>query len=783
MFKFIPKSESESTNIDPTTAELQAVESPSPIPPKQKNRGGLFIALGILTGFGAGAAVLGTVWYKLEISLPQSVEAVSTYAHPNTVTIVASDGTIIKQLGNNSYDQIKINQVPQHLKEAFIASEDQRFYNHNGVDGNGVLRAILSNLQAKDVVEGGSTITQQLARMVFLDSNRNLWRKMKEARIAQLIEANFTKDEILERYLNLIYLGSGSYGVADAAMTYFGKSVKDLNIQECATLAAMTPAPSLTSPFEDLKSATERRNRVIQRMQTEGYITAEEAQKALASPLITNRQPLKRFNRPVPYFDEYVEKQLKEIVPPDVLAQGGIKVQTSINLKWQKMAEEKLSKLVANSGRWQRFSQASFVMIDPRNGQIKVMVGGKDYQDNQFNRVTQAKRQPGSTFKMFVYATALYAGFSPYRAYADTPFTVAGYKPENFGDGYSGGLMTIKEALRKSVNVVAVQTLLDVGWDPIIEVAHKMGIQSELKPTYSLALGSSEVTLLELASAYGTLANNGLHIPPHGIDTIWDRTGKVIYSADTKGERSIDKDTASIMTWMLRDVVTMGTGRNAQIGRPVAGKTGTSDKARDLWFVGYIPQMVAGVWLGNDDNSPTYGMSSTAALLWGQIMRDVVQKMPVKDFSAPPKQLEGRKAGIKVKPLRGKRNRIINLKPNPNGEITNNNDHLDEVVTENRPRYQRRNRNTVVTPSHNTTVNSRSTTRNTNTNVTTPSENNTQPKVIQQPVTPRTNPDPIPQITKPKKETPVQETPTQVVPSAPDGDNIPPAPPAARKEE
>lgn len=627
----------------------------------------LWVGLG--AGVSGGALAVGWGLYRLESSANQSVADVLTYSPPETITIQSADGIALQEIGPVSHEKLKSWQIPPVVKQAFIASEDRRFQDHGGVDLQGILRAAFSNLQAGEVVEGGSTITQQLARIVFLNQERTFGRKYTEMRLAQKIEQNLDKSQILERYLNLVYLGSGAYGVADAAWVYFSKPVKDLTAAEAATLASIVPAPSRYSPLEDSNSpaAKERRDAVLRRMAEEGFLTPQQAAAAMASPLTLNPSWPKRLQRQAPYFTDYVLKQLPQYVSPQVVKGGGLTIETTLNARWQEAAEEAVEKAVKTYGRWQGFQQAALVAIDPRNGQIKAMVGGDDFVKNQFNRVTQAKRQPGSTFKTFVYATAMAAGFSPYRSFRDAEYVVDGYKPENYGDKYRGTEVSLYDALASSLNVVAVQLLVKVGWNPVIAVAHKMGIESELKPTYSLALGASEVNLLELASAYGTLANHGFHQPPYAISRILDRRGNVLYQAQPKPQpkAALDQDTAAIMTWMLSNVVTSGTGRAAQIGRPVAGKTGTSDEARDLWFVGYIPQLVTGVWLGNDNNRPTGGASTTAAMVWRQFMLPVVEGMPIERFPSRPK-LEGRQKTVKAEPIKPKRSYYTQ----PKNEVT-----------------------------------------------------------------------------------------------------------------
>ncbi|MBW4649722.1 MAG: penicillin-binding protein 1A [Kastovskya adunca ATA6-11-RM4] len=637
-------------------------------------------------GVSGSAIAFGSGWLVLEASLPDSLDDVLTYVRDDTVTIKASDGTIIQQTGPTTYENLRLREIPKPLVQAFISIEDRRFYQHNGVDYQGILRAAVSNLKSGSVVEGASTITQQLTRIVFLDQEKSWLRKLKEVRLAQKIESEVGKDKILERYFNLVYLGEGAYGVADAAWVYFSKRVGELTLPEIAMLAGIPPAPNDYSPIKNSEVAKARRDYVLQRMQDANYITAEEAKAAIATPLTTNPSPPKRLERKAPYFSDYVLQELPQYISKEALEVKGLTIETSLKPEWQEAAESAVQRTLKESGRYQRFEQAALVAIDPRNGEIRAMVGGKDFFEQQFNRVTQAKRQPGSTFKTFLYTTAIATGISPFRGYLDAEYVVDGYEPKNYGDTFRGWV-NIRDALISSVNIVAVKTLIDVGWEPTIEVAKKMGIESELKPTYSLALGASEVNLLELTSAYGTLAAKGMHVKPYGIRRILDRQGNVIYEAKSKPERAIDAETSAIMTWMLQGVVTSGTGSPAQIGRPVAGKTGTSDEARDLWFVGYIPQLVTGVWLGNDDNQPTWGASSTAAATWRRFMTVATEEMDTQEFPDRPTKLEGRKPTIEAKPIKPKRARSTRVqrrsKPQPTVQ-------RNTQQTQTRPARQRR---------------------------------------------------------------------------------------------
>lgn len=603
---------------------------------------------------GAGIAGGGTRAYRVieatSANLPDPNQAL-TYQRDGTITMVSADGVILQKLGPATRETITYEAMPEHLVAAFIASEDQRFYEHDGVDYRGIARAAWANVQNRELVEGASTITQQLARIVFLDQERSFQRKIKEAMMATKLEDSLTKEQIIERYLNLVYLGSGAYGVADASWVYFGKTIDQLTVAESAMIAGMAPAPSLYSPTVNAEAARSQRDRVIRRMLSTDVISGVEAEEAITTEVsVTPNQPKFLYSE-FPYFTIYIQKQLEALLPPDQLEAGGLTVETTLNVVWQRRAEETVEDAVARYSGWQNVGQVSLVAVDPRNGEIKAMVGGTDFtSENQFNRVTQAQRQPGSTFKTFVYAAAIAGGMSPYKNYMDARYVVDGYEPKNYGKNYSGG-MDLLQALRNSVNIVAVKLLVDVGFDPVVQLAGRMGIESPLLPAYSLALGTSEVNLLELTSAYGTLANKGIHRPAHGIRRVLNSSGEVIYERPNESEQAIDADSAAIMTWMLRGVVEGGTGSNAYLGRPVAGKTGTSESYRDLWFVGYIPQLVAGVWMGNDDNTPTSGASSMAAGVWRSFMAKLTDDIPVEQFPSVPR-LGGREGSITLSPVK-----------------------------------------------------------------------------------------------------------------------------------
>jgi len=610
---------------------------------------------------------VGLGWLFVEQRLPGAADLKTmTAMREETLTLKSMDNAIFYQAGPATRETVTLQQMPDQLVQAFLATEDRRFYQHHGIDLQGIGRALVTNILAGSVEEGGSTLTQQLARIAFLNQEQTLTRKLREALLAIKIDATLSKQQILENYLNQVYLGEGAYGVADAAWVYFGKSIQELTLPEMAMLAGLPAAPGAYSPVADPAAAKQRRDLVLQRMERDEFITAAEANAARQTPIQVNPQSPKRLDNLAPYFTSYIQKQLPRVVPERELKAGGLTVETTLNLKWQQAAQKAVLDTVNYDGPAQGFSQAALVAIDPRSGEIRAMVGGTDFQASQFNRVTQAQRQPGSTFKTFVYTTAIAAGFSPHDGYLDAPFNVDGYKPKNYHKEYKGWV-SMADALTYSLNTVAVRTLIDVGFEPVIKTASAMGIGAKLQPFYSMALGSSEVTLLDLTTAYGTLAQQGVKTEPYGIRRVINRAGKVIYEAEVKTKKVVDPQTAAIVTWMLKDVVKDGTGTAAQLNRPVAGKTGTSEESRDLWFVGYIPQLVTGVWLGNDDNYPTGGSSSTAAYTWKDFMEEVVPTLPVEKFPELPK-LDGRKGSIKAQPARP--NSMYNVSAAESGETS-----------------------------------------------------------------------------------------------------------------
>ena len=520
------------------------------------------------------------------------------------------------------------------------------FYKHRGFDPFALLRSLISNVQAGKVVQGGSTLTQQLARILFLSTERTIDRKLKELIIAYRLEKTISKDEILEMYLNNVYLGEGAYGVSAAAEIYFNKKVKDLNLQECALIAGLPQAPSAYSPYQNMKYAKERRRMVLTRMANEGFITEEQATIAARSSININKKYKPYLLNKAPYFVDYIKKEVerKAGISESELIQGGYKVYTTLNYKYQKIALDVVRK---NLSLWRLNKpqqQAALVSFDVISGKILAYIGGKDYRTSQFDRVSQAIRQPGSSFKVFVYTAAVENGFTPNDIYTDEPVKIGDWGPRNYGNIYKGDLY-LYEAMAFSSNVIAAKLIKDIGVRKTINVARRLGITTNIAKDPTIALGSSGVKLLELTSAYGVFANGGIKISPYAVERIETSNGRVIYQASNSYDRVLDPRTVSNIVTMLKQVVNKGTGRGANIRRPAAGKTGTTDSYRDAWFIGFTPEFVTGVWVGNDNNKPTAGLTggSIPATIWNNFMKKIEQGRPVKEFTYPDIILENKK--------------------------------------------------------------------------------------------------------------------------------------------
>ena len=537
---------------------------------------------------------------------------------------------------------VKISQVPEHLKDAFIAVEDVRFYDHSGVDPKGIMRAVFANITNKGVAEGGSTITQQLAKNAYLTQDRTYKRKIQEVFLALQLERKYTKDEILELYLNQIYFGQGAYGVQAAARTYFGKDVKDLDLNECAMLAGIPKSPNYFSPLNNLQAAQERKAVVLDQMAKYGYISSSTAAKTKAESLNLVKPQKQETNGLAAYFIDYVTQQMIEKYGADAVYQEGLKIYTTLDVDMQKAAEAAMQNLPTYStdGSGNKQPQGALVAIEPSTGYIKAMVGGRG--TDQFNRATMAERQPGSSFKPFVFAAALENGLTPSSTVEDKPINIGGWQPQNYSRNFNG-TVTMRYVAEQSLNVPTIKIAQEVGMEKIIYLAEKMGISTFVKEgsandmNYAVSIGgmTKGVTPLEMTSAYGTFANDGVHVEPVAIVKVLHQKGEVLEEAHPKSEQVLKKSTANNLTSMLMGVIARGTGTRANIGRPAAGKTGTTDNYQDAWFVGYVPDLVTGVWVGCDDNARMGSMTggTTPATIWKAFMSQVVQGMPNKNFN------------------------------------------------------------------------------------------------------------------------------------------------------
>lgn len=550
---------------------------------------------------------------------------------------------------SGSLVEIPADQIPDTLKNAVVAIEDERFYSHPGIDFVGLARAVLVNIRAGRLVQGGSTITQQLAKNLYLGAERTLSRKVKEAFLTLNLEARYSKDEILERYLNIVYFGHGAVGVEAAARVYFGKHVRDLDLAESAMIAGLIRGPGYYSPYIDPVAAISRRNLVLRKMEELGYITVKEARQAKSEKLklsgLTGHEL-----KPAPYFVDYVMKEVAENLPEGehLMHRGGIRVHTTLDLDLQQAAEKAFADGIARLGSPVAPDgeplEGGLVALDPGTGAILAMIGGTDYSRSQFNRVTMAKRQPGSAMKPILYTAALERDFTAASPFVCEPVWFpegGGYMPKDSATHpYHYRSMQLREALVISDNVVSVRLNDAVGPQNTVLYARKMGIESDLIPNLSLALGTSEVTLLELTRAYSCLANGGYRVRPYAVTRIEAEDGRVLYTARKAKIRAVDSRVAYIVTDILKGVLRPGgtaPGLGQAIARPAAGKTGTTQGAKDAWFVGYTPDIACGVYLGYDDPSHAVGISGgqSAGPIWAQFVSDATRGTKPRDFTRP----------------------------------------------------------------------------------------------------------------------------------------------------
>ncbi len=605
----------------------------SPSTPRPRKRGGrgsggrslirrmvywcLVLAVwGVIGAVGALAYVASTLPPIQELEVPK---------RPPKIEIVGLDGKPFAVRGEMSGTDVPIKQLPPYLPKAFVAIEDRRFYSHFGIDPVGMARAVVANVLHRGVSQGGSTITQQLAKNLFLTQDRTLWRKMQEAVLALWLERKFRKDEILELYLNRVYFGAGAYGVEAAAQRYFGKPAKQVKIAEAAMLAGLVKSPSRLAPNRNPGGAERRAQIVLAAMVDAGFVTETMAKTALIAPAHAVK-PAGAGS--VNYIADWIMDVLDDLVGR---VEQDLVVETSIDSNLQMVAEKAVVDELALKGAKFDVQQGALVAMTP-DGAVRALVGGRNYGESQYNRAVVAKRQPGSAFKPFVYLTALEAGLTPDSVREDKPIALKGWKPENYSREYYGPV-TLTQALAMSLNTVSVRLTQEFGAASVARTAYRLGISSKLDANASLALGTSEVSLIELVGAYTPFANGGDAIAPHVIERVRTAAGKVLFvSTSQRYGRVIEPRHGAMMNAMMRETLLMGTAQKASLpGWQAAGKTGTSQDFRDAWFVGYTANLVTGVWLGNDDSSPTKKATGGGlpVEVWSRFMKAAHQGVPV----------------------------------------------------------------------------------------------------------------------------------------------------------
>lgn len=571
------------------------------------------------------AGLFTVAWFAHD--LPDVSGAVQVERRP-AVTLVAADGAPFARFGDLRGATVDVTQLPPHLVNAVIATEDRRFWSHFGLDPIGIARAAVTNYRAGRVVQGGSTLTQQLAKNLFLTPDQTLKRKVQEALLAVWLERRYSKQEILTAYLNRVYLGAGTYGVDAAARTYFNKPATELTLRESAVIAGLLKAPSRYTPAANPDRALERAEVVLRAMLDQGYINEAEMRAALDIPPVPRRKPGSEGEGR--YFAAWVADQVAAFVGPD---HGDLVVYTSFDPAIQRAAESHVAALLRGPGAEARVGQAAVVVMTPE-GAVKALVGGRDYGESQFNRATQALRQPGSAFKPVVFLSALEMGWTETSTVMDAPYRKGKWAPENY-DGKYRGEITLRDALAHSVNTATVRLLEASGVDNAISVARRLGLTSTMRRDLSLALGTSEVTLLELTGAYATFANRGRAVMPYAIQEIRDANGQLLYQRRGSGAGyAVSGPEVAAMTRLLLAPIAYGTGGAARLDRMAAGKTGTTQDYRDAWFVGFTADLVAGVWMGNDDGTPMKRITggTLPARLWHDVMMAAHTGLPPRDL-------------------------------------------------------------------------------------------------------------------------------------------------------
>ncbi len=570
-----------------------------------------------------GIAGFGTViWVGAHLPPIQSLEIPK---RPPSIQIVDDQGRPLARRGDLAGAPLALKDMPSYVPRAFIAIEDRRFYQHFGVDPYGIARALVTNVLHMGVAQGASTITQQLAKNLFLTQERTIMRKLQEALLALWLEHKFSKAQILEMYLNRVYFGAGAYGVEQAAQRYFDKSARNLSLAEAAMLAGLVKSPSKLAPTRDYKAAEKRARLVLAAMLQQHFITKSNELAALGRP---PRIVAQVSNGAVNYVADWVMDAVNDVlghVDQDIV------VRTTIDAGLQSEAEQALDQTLKQDGAKYRVTQGALVAMTP-DGAVRALIGGRDYAESQFNRAVAARRQPGSAFKPFVYLTALEHGLTPNSVREDGPISVRGWRPENYEHEYFGPV-TLTQGLALSLNTVSVRLTLEFGPAAVVRTAHRLGIASHLEPNASIALGTSEVSVLELTGAYAPFANGGYAVTPHVIESITTANGKLLYANNDRSiGRIIDPRYVAMMNAMMRQTLLIGTAKHASLpGWPAAGKTGTSQDFRDAWFVGYTSHLVTGVWLGNDDGKPTKHVTggSLPVAIWSRFMRAAHEGVPV----------------------------------------------------------------------------------------------------------------------------------------------------------
>ena len=564
-----------------------------------------------------GLVAVGCIVGYFAMKLPP-IDQLAVPKRPPNIAILASDGSLIANRGETGGSAVPIGELPVYVGKAFVAIEDRRFYQHFGIDLAGLGRAIVKNFTAGRMEQGGSTLTQQLAKNIFLTQERTLARKVQEALLSLWLERNYTKDQILELYMNRVYFGAGAYGIEAASQKYFGKSARALALGEAAVLAGLVQSPSRLAPNRNPTGAAERGTLVLSKMVEHGYVTADMAKLAR-----TNTAEAKRRSRPGA--GNYVADWIMDVLDDHIGAiENDIVVKTTIDPKLQALGERTIATAFEPKRLKQNVEQVALVVMTP-DGAVKAMLGGRDYAESQFNRAVAAKRQPGSSFKPFVYLAALEKGLTPDTVREDAPINIRGWKPENYSHEYFGNV-TLTQALSMSLNTIAVKLNVEVGPKVVARTAQRLGIHSALKPNESLALGTSEVSPLEITSAYAAFANGGTGVIPHAIVEVKGTDGKVIYRRQPASlGQAADPRVIGLMNRMMRETLVTGTAKKSDIpGYPAAGKTGTTQEHRDAWFVGYTANLVAAVWVGNDDGEPMKKVTGSGlpAEIWAEFMRN-----------------------------------------------------------------------------------------------------------------------------------------------------------------